>query len=217
MCDGHPHKSLNIDDLLRQNRDWSSKMQADDPDFFTRLSNQQHPEFLWIGCSDSRVPANQIINVPPGEVFVHRNVANVIYHSDMNAMSAVQYAVEVLKVRHILVVGHYGCGGVQASMTSPGNSGIVDDWLHPIRDEYIRHRDELAHLPFREQADRMCEINVRMQVQNLARTKLIQRAWLNGQPLSVHGWCYSLQNGLVTDLECTISGFDKVSQLYRLD
>lgn len=214
MCNEHKSKSLRIEDLLANNRSWSERMQEADTEFFSRLKDQQHPDFLWIGCSDSRVPANQIIDLPPGEVFVHRNVANVIYQTDMNAMSVIQYAVEVLKVRDILVVGHYGCGGVQASMLSPGNSGIVDDWLHPIREAYIDHRKELSHLPMAEQTNRMCEINVRMQVQSLIRTRFVQNAWLRGQPLTVHGWCYSLENGLVTDLDCTVSGFDGVTQLY---
>ncbi|WP_106478196.1 carbonate dehydratase [Phytohalomonas tamaricis] len=205
----------NIGKLLEQNQSWSEGVQARDPDFFARLSNQQNPDYLWIGCSDSRVPANQIIDLPPGEVFVHRNVANIVQHNDMNALSVIQYAVDVLKVKHIMIVGHYGCGGIRAAL-SGGDSGIVDYWLHSVRDLYNRHRHWLQELPLDEQVDRMCELNVRAQLANLCRTKIVQRAWLRGQQLSVHGWCYSLSNGLITDLECTTTGLDQVPQLYRI-
>ncbi|WP_163648653.1 carbonate dehydratase [Modicisalibacter sp. 'Wilcox'] len=202
--------------LLERNRDWAETVSRQDPDFFTRLSQQQNPDYLWIGCSDSRVPANQIIDLPPGEVFVHRNVGNVLNHSDMNALSVVQFAVDVLKVKHILIVGHYGCGGVKASITG-GEFGIVDYWLHPIRALYSQHREALQDLPLEEQVDRMCELNVKAQVANLCQTKIIQRAWLRKQPLAVHGWVYGLNDGRVTDLDCTVEGLDQVSQLYRVD
>ncbi|MDW5375522.1 carbonate dehydratase [Halomonas sp. HP20-15] len=202
--------------LLERNREWAENVRRQDPDFFARLSQQQNPDYLWIGCSDSRVPANQIIDLPPGEVFVHRNVANLLQHNDMNALSVVQFAVDVLEVRHIMVVGHYGCGGVKAAITG-GEFGMVDYWLHSIRELYSRHRDNLKELPLDTQVDRMCELNVRAQVANLCQTKIIQRAWLRGQSLAVHGWVYGLSDGRVTDLECTIEGLNQVSQLYRVD
>ncbi|SHE92334.1 carbonic anhydrase [Modicisalibacter ilicicola DSM 19980] len=205
-----------IDRLLEQNRAWSKAMREQDPDFFSRLSKQQNPDYLWIGCSDSRVPANQIVDLPPGEVFVHRNVANILHHNDMNALSVVQFAVDVLKVEHIMIVGHYGCGGVRAAITG-GEYGIVDFWLHSVRELYSRHRGEIGELPLDEQVDRMCELNVENQVRTLAQTKIVQRAWLRGQPLSLHGWVYGLSDGLVTELGCTISGLDQVPQLYRVD
>jgi len=202
--------------LLERNRDWAESVQKEDPGFFARLSGQQNPDYLWIGCSDSRVPANQIVDLPPGEVFVHRNVANLLHHNDMNALSVVQFAVDVLKVKHIMIVGHYGCGGIKAAMTG-GECGIVDYWLHSVRELYSRHRKTLETLPLAEQVDRMCELNVKAQVDNLCRTKIIQRAWQRGQPLAVHGWVYGLNDGRVTDLECTVEGLDQVPQLYRVD
>ncbi|WP_110687344.1 carbonate dehydratase [Salinicola aestuarinus] len=201
-----------IQTLLDQNRDWAARVQERDPEFFSRLSQQQNPDYLWIGCSDSRVPANQIVDLPPGEVFVHRNVANLIYHNDMNALSVVQFAVDVLKVKHIMIVGHYGCGGVQATITG-GEHGIVDYWLHSVSELYQLHREELKDLPLQAQVDRMCEHNVRLQVANLCRTKIIQRAWERGQPLSVHGWVYGLDDGRVNDLECTVSQPDQTGSI----
>ncbi|WP_069383690.1 carbonate dehydratase [Halomonas caseinilytica] len=208
--------SNDIDTLLENNRAWAEQMCRDDPDFFARLARQQTPEYLWIGCSDSRVPANQIIDLPPGEVFVHRNVANLLHHNDMNALSVVQFAVDVLKVKHIMIVGHYGCGGIRAAVTG-GECGIVDYWLHSVRDLYSQHRASLSSLSQDEQVDRMCELNVEAQVKNLCRTKILQRAWQRGQELSVHGWVYGLSDGRVTDLECSVHGLDQVAQLYRID
>ncbi|MFD2189956.1 carbonate dehydratase [Pistricoccus aurantiacus] len=205
-----------IRNLLERNRQWAESVREKDPDFFARLSQQQSPEYLWIGCSDSRVPANQIIDLPPGEVFVHRNVANLLYHTDMNAMSVVQFAVDVLKVKHILIVGHYGCGGVRAAITG-GEFGVVDYWLHSLRALNSRHRETLKDLPLSEQVDRMCEINVKAQVANLSRTKIIQRAWRRDQPLAIHGWVYGLCDGHATDLDCSVYGLDQVDQLYRMD
>ncbi|MDN3555105.1 carbonate dehydratase [Halomonas maura] len=202
--------------LLERNRDWAESVSRQDPDFFARLSQQQNPDYLWIGCSDSRVPANQIIDLPPGEVFVHRNVANLLHHNDMNALSVVQFAVDVLKVKHIMIVGHYGCGGVKAAVTG-GECGIVDYWLHSVRELYSLHRPTLEHLPLEQQVDRMCELNVQAQVNNLCRTKIIQRAWQRGQALAVHGWVYGLSDGRITDLECSVTGLDQVSTLYRID
>ncbi|MGM0984592.1 MAG: carbonate dehydratase [Pseudomonadota bacterium] len=205
-----------IETLLANNRNWAEKMCRDDPDYFARLARQQSPEYLWIGCSDSRVPANQIIDLPPGEVFVHRNVANLLHHNDMNALSVVQFAVDVLNVRHIMVVGHYGCGGVRAAVAG-GECGMVDYWLHSVRELYSLHRDALEALPLDEQVDRMCELNVEAQVNNLCRTKIIQRAWQRGQSLSVHGWVYGLSDGRVSDLDCSVHGLDQVATLYRID
>ncbi|ALM52607.1 carbonate dehydratase [Halomonas huangheensis] len=205
-----------IDNLLANNRAWADRMCQSDPDFFKRLANQQTPEYLWIGCSDSRVPANQIIDLPPGEVFVHRNVANLLHHNDMNALSVVQFAVDVLKVRHIMIVGHYGCGGIRAAVTG-GECGVVDYWLHSVRELYSRYRQDLESLPLDEQVNRMCELNAEAQVKNLCRTKIIQRAWQRGQELSVHGWVYGLEDGHVTDLKCSVHGLDQVAQLYRID
>lgn len=205
-----------IDSLLSNNRTWAERMRKEDSEFFTRLSQQQNPDYLWIGCSDSRVPANQIVSLPPGEVFVHRNVANLLYHNDMNALSVVQYAIDVLRVRHIMVVGHYGCGGVRAAVVG-GECGMVDYWLHSVRELYNLHRSTLAHLPLEQQIDRMCELNVKAQVDNLARTKIVQLAWQRGQPLAIHGWVYGIGDGHITDLECTVKGLDQVATLYRID
>ncbi|WP_372612143.1 carbonate dehydratase [Halomonas sp.] len=205
-----------VKELLKNNRAWSAQMRKEDPDYFSRLSEQQNPDYLWIGCSDSRVPANQIIALPPGEVFVHRNVANLLHHNDMNALSVVQFAVDVLKVRHIMVVGHYGCGGVRAAVVG-GECGMVDFWLHSVRELYSRHRRDLETLPLEEQVNRMCELNVQAQVNNLCRTKIVQRAWQRDQPLAVHGWVYGLEDGLIKDLDCTITGLDQVETLYRID
>ncbi|GHC26794.1 carbonate dehydratase [Aidingimonas halophila] len=202
--------------LLERNQQWAETVSKQDPDFFPRLAQQQNPEYLWIGCSDSRVPANQIIDLPPGEVFVHRNVANLLHHNDMNALSVVQFAVDVLKVKHIMIVGHYGCGGVRSVVTG-GECGIVDYWLHSVRDLYSRHREALASLTEDEQVDRLCELNVQAQVDNLCRTKIIQRAWQRGQHLAVHGWVYGLSDGRVQDLDCSVTGLDQVPQLYRVD
>lgn len=202
--------------LLERNREWADSVSRNDPDFFAQLSQQQNPDYLWIGCSDSRVPANQIVDLPPGEIFVHRNVANLVHHNDMNALSVVQYAVDVLQVKHIMIVGHYGCGGVRAAVTG-GEYGIVDFWLHSVRELYSRHRNSMTGLDLDAQIDRMCELNVKAQVDNLCRTKIIQRAWLRKQKLAVHGWVYGLKDGRVNDLDCTIEGLDQVPQLYRVD
>ncbi|WP_456267287.1 carbonate dehydratase [Kushneria sp. AK178] len=212
MCDHKSHQD--ISQLLEQNRLWADQMVENDPDFFRRLSDQQNPDFLWIGCSDSRVPANQIVNLPPGEVFVHRNVANVLHHNDMNALSVIQFAVDVLKVKHIMIVGHYGCGGIKAAVTG-GDNGIVDYWLNTVRNLYHQHQESLSHLSLDEQVNRMCELNVKTQVSNLCQTKILQRAWEREQPVSVHGWCYSLENGLVKDLGCTVKTHEE-AEAFRL-
>ncbi|ATQ41114.1 carbonic anhydrase [Caulobacter mirabilis] len=201
-----------LDDLKANNRAWSVKKTEVDPDFFKRLENQQSPEYLWIGCSDSRVPANEIVGLDPGELFVHRNVANLAPPQDANYLSVLQFAVEVLKVKHIMVVGHYGCGGVKAAMDGL-RLGLVDHWLHPIREVHEAHRHDLEPLEERERWDRMCELNVIRQVQNVASDLFVQDAWKRGQPLSVHGWCYRLSNGLVNDLNVTVTNPSEYEEL----
>ena len=192
-------------DLLERNRQWSENLRASDPTFFKRLSEQQAPKYLWIGCSDSRVPANQIIDMAPGEVFVHRNVANVVVHTDLNALSTIQFAVDVLKVEHILVVGHYGCGGVQATLEGR-RLGLVDNWLRHVGDVMHKRAEALRGIadPTLRHA-RLCELNVIEQAQNVCETTVVQDAWDRGQALSVHGWIYGLADGLVRDLGIDIA------------
>lgn len=183
--------------LLENNKVWAAKMVAEDKDFFTRLQHQQAPKFLWIGCSDSRVPANEITNTLPGEIFVHRNVANMVVHTDLNLLTVLEYAVKILKVEHVLVVGHYGCGGVKAAMTND-NLGIINPWLKHIKDVYRIHREEVDGLDTpEEQADRLTELNVREQVMNLAKTVTIQETWRKEQRPHLHGWVYGLKDGLI--------------------
>ncbi|MBS0553640.1 MAG: carbonate dehydratase, partial [Proteobacteria bacterium] len=190
-----------IDHLFANNKAWAERMHAEDPDFFSRLVKQQSPEYLWIGCSDSRVPANQIIGLAPGEVFVHRNIANVVVHSDLNALSVIHYAVEFLRVKHILVVGHYGCGGVKAALHD-NRTGLTDNWLRHIQDVRDRQEAKLAHIEDTSaRVNRLCELNAMQQVVNVCQTSILREAWARGQNVTVHGWCYSLENGLVTDLQ----------------
>lgn len=193
-----------LNHLFENNRRWAAGIQKSDPDFFGRLTKQQSPRFLWIGCADSRVPANEIVGLMPGELFVHRNVANLVVHSDMNSLSSIQYAVEALKVRHIIVCGHYGCGGVKAAMDRSPH-GLVDNWLSHVRDLSRRRRSELAALAD-DQArfDRLCEMNVEEQVLNVSRTTPVQDAWARGQSLFVHGWIYRISDGLLRDMGLTI-------------
>ena len=195
-----------LERLKANNRAWAERRVAEDPGFFKRLQGQQAPEYLWIGCSDSRVPANEIVDLDPGELFVHRNVGNLAPPQDANYLSVLQFAVDVLKVKHILVVGHYGCGGISAAVDGR-RRGLVDHWLHPIRATAHACRLELDALPDeRARLDRLCELNVMSQVQNVASDVFVQDAWARGQPLSVHGWVYTLSTGLVTDLDVTVSG-----------
>lgn len=199
--------------LKDRNRDWADRMTASDPDFFKRLEGQQAPEYLWIGCSDSRVPANQIVDLDPGELFVHRNVANLAPPQDANYLSVLQFAVDVLKVKHIMVVGHYGCGGVSAAVDGL-RRGLVDHWLHPIREVYHEHRRELEAMPDeRTRLNRLCELNVIRQVRNVASDVIVQDAWARGQDLSVHGWVYSLADGLIKDLDTTVRRSDEIGRL----
>lgn len=193
-----PHRSL--EHLLKQNREWAERITAEDPDFFHQLAQQQQPEFLWIGCADSRVPANEIMGLMPGEVFVHRNVANLVVHTDLNCLSVIQFAVEVLKVKHIIVTGHYGCGGVAAAMKNL-RLGLIDNWLRHIQDImklYGKYFDALPDEATR--ISRLCEVNVMAQVQSLSETTIVQQAWDNDQKLTIHGWIYALEDGILKDL-----------------
>ncbi|MDG2529886.1 carbonic anhydrase [Caulobacter endophyticus] len=197
-----------LEDLKTNNANWSKRKTQVDADFFKRLENQQSPEYLWIGCSDSRVPANEIVGLDPGELFVHRNVANLAPPQDANYLSVLQFAVDVLKVKHIMVVGHYGCGGVAAAIDGK-RRGLVDHWLHPIREVHAEHRCELDAIPEeRDRLNRLCELNVIRQVRNVASDVFVQDAWARGQSLAVHGWVYSLANGLVTDLNVGIESIE---------
>ena len=196
--------------LFEQNRKWAEKVKESDPDFFRKLSRQQNPEYLWIGCSDSRVPSNQIVGMLPGEIFVHRNIANLVVPSDLNCLSVIQYAVEVLKIKHIIVCGHYGCGGVKAAMEKDEH-GLIDNWLHHIRDVYRAHNTEIDAIDDpSSKLDKMCELNVIEQVANVCNTTIVRNAWKSGQELSVHGWIYSIENGILQDLNVCVTGLDEI-------
>lgn len=208
--------SNTLDHLFANNRAWSRQLSKSEPDYFQKLSAQQAPEFLWIGCSDSRVPANEITGLLPGELFVHRNVANLVYASDLNCLSVIEFAVNTLRVKHIIVCGHYGCGGVKAAMQTQKH-GLIDNWLNGIRDTYAGHRDELlAIADEKTRADRLCELSVIAQVEHVARTTVVQEAWLHGQELSVHGWIYGLTDGLVQDLGIHKNRLEQVNPLFRV-
>lgn len=205
--------------ILENNKTWAENKLKLDPDFFNRLKDTQSPPLLWIGCSDSRVPANEIIGAQPGEVFVHRNIANMVIHSDMNMLSVLDYSVNVLKVKHVIVCGHYGCGGVKAAMGS-SPVGIIDNWIRHIKDSYkFRKSDIEAIEDEREKFDRFVEWNTKQQVLNLAVTSIVQQAWSKGQELSIHGWVYGLDSGLVKDLDVTFSSHDDIrnNSVYKLD
>ena len=206
--------SSSLQHLFDNNRIWAERMRREQPDFFSRLANQQTPKYLWIGCSDSRVPANQITGLDPGEVFVHRNVANVVVPSDLNALSVIQYAVDALKVEHIMVVGHYGCGGVLAAARGM-RVGLADNWLRHVSDVRLRHRQRLQHLPPEVMEATLCEMNVIEQVGNVATSTVMQDAWNRGQKVSVHGWIYSVSDGLAKDLDVTMSGVHEVVDVFR--
>lgn len=193
-----------LKNLFDRNLAWATAIKERDPDFFPQLSRQQSPEYLWIGCSDSRVPANQIVNLPPGEVFVHRNIANLVIHTDLNCLSVIQFAVEVLKVKHIIVCGHYDCGGVGAAMEDKEH-GLIDNWLCHIKDVSRLNAEKLAGLKQDEKFDLLCELNVKEQVKNVCNTTVVQKAWRNGAELSVHGWIYNIENGILKDLDTRIS------------
>ncbi|PBJ83211.1 carbonate dehydratase [Lysobacteraceae bacterium NML93-0399] len=203
-----------LDNLLRSNRDWAERIVRDDPDFFHRLENQQAPKYLWIGCSDSRVPANQILGLDPGEVFVHRNIANVLSHGDLNALSVIQFAVDVLKVEHILLVGHYGCGGVHAALTG-ARVGLVDNWLRHVSDVAHKHGDLLASVDdVGLRHARLCELNAIEQALNVCQTTVIRDAWARGQKLSVHGWVYAVGDGRVRELGMCVTAHDQIGPAY---
>jgi carbonic anhydrase len=205
-----------LDKLLQNNRAWVARMTALDPAFFERLASQQHPQYLWIGCADSRVPANEIIGLMPGEVFVHRNIANAVIHTDLNCLSVLQYAVEVLQVKHIIVCGHYGCGGIHAAMLGQ-EYGLIDNWLRHLKDIYLKHGQLLDGIEDeKERFDRFCELNVIEQVQHVCQTTIVQGAWRRKQPLSVHGWIYDVGDGLLRDLDYRISSLGEVDSLYQM-
>ena len=189
-----------LEHLLENNLVWAESIKKEDPQFFTRLSKQQAPEYLWIGCSDSRVPANQITSLQPGEVFVHRNIANVVVHTDLNCLSVIQFAVEILKVKHIIVCGHYGCGGIKAALENHEH-GLIDNWLRHIKDVIRFNAAKFDGLNHDKQLDLLCELNVKEQVKNVCNTTIVKNAWKEGKELSVHGWIYSIENGILKDLD----------------
>ena len=210
-----PRKKSLLEECFEANRRWSKRSLAKDPEFFARLEALQNPDLLWIGCSDSRVPANEIIGRNPGEVFVHRNVANLVEHTDVNCLSVLQFAVDVLQIKHVIVCGHYGCGGVRAAL-SDKPLGLIDNWLRHIRDVHLWNRDELAAIEDpKARMDRLCELNVEAQVANVCHTTIVQDAWMRGQSLTVHGWIYSLSDGLLRDLGMVIESPDQIPPEYR--
>jgi len=195
--------------LFDNNLAWATAITDEDPEFFSKLSKQQAPEYLWIGCSDSRVPANQIINLPPGEVFVHRNIANIVVHTDLNCLSVIQFAVDVLKVKHIIVCGHYGCGGIEAAMND-NEHGLIDNWLRHVKDVARFNAQRLVNLGFKQKSDLLCELNVTEQVANVCNTTIVQGAWKRGAELSVHGWIYNVNNGILKDLDTCVASKEQL-------
>ncbi|HEY4238880.1 MAG TPA: carbonate dehydratase [Kofleriaceae bacterium] len=205
-----------LEECFAANRRWAADQRAEDPDFFDRLKNIQRPDLLWIGCSDSRLPPNEIIGRRSGELFVHRNVANLVEHTDVNCLSVLQYAIDVLQVKHVMIVGHYGCGGVRAAMT-PQRLGLIDNWLRHIRDIHLWNRDELAAIPdFDRRCDRLAELNVDAQVANVCHTTIVQDAWRRGQTVTVHGWIYDLSDGLLRDRGMVVESPDQIPPEYRV-
>ena len=200
--------------LFESNRAWAARISGQDPEFFPKLSRQQSPEYLWIGCADSRVPANEIVDLMPGELFVHRNVANLVVHTDLNCLSVMQFAVDLLKVKHIMVVGHYGCSGVHTALRRE-RVGLSDNWLRHVRDVEDKHREMLARAHPEVAGDRLCELNVLEQVMNVCQTTIVRDAWERGQPLAVHGWIYGLRDGLLRDLGTTVEKSDECEPSYR--
>jgi carbonic anhydrase len=193
--------------LFEANMAWATSIQEKDPEFFTRLSKQQAPEYLWIGCSDSRVPANQITNLQPGEVFVHRNIANVVVHTDLNCLSVIQFAVDVLKVKHIIVCGHYGCGGIKAALENQ-ECGLIDNWLRHVKDVLRFNSERFEGLEHDKKLDLLCELNVKEQVTNICNTTIVQNAWKQGNELSIHGWIYNIENGILKDLDTCVTSIN---------
>ncbi len=207
---------MSMQDLMKRNTAWANAQKEIDPEFFHRLSLQQNPEYLWIGCSDSRVPANQVVGLDPGELFVHRNIANVVLHTDFNCLSVVQFAVDVLKVRHIIVCGHYGCGGIKAALGDE-EFGLVDNWLRHIKDVYVQNKSEIDGLRYEQQRiNRMCELNVLEQVNNLSKTKIVQHAWDRGQELSIHGVIYSIADGLLKELKLNTRSTESIDPVFKM-
>jgi carbonic anhydrase len=201
--------------LFEKNRAWSERIGRADPDFFPRLSRLQQPQYLWIGCADSRVPANEIVDLAPGELFVHRNVANVVVHTDLNCLSVMQFAIDVLQVRHVIVCGHYGCSGVSAALQDR-RIGLADNWLRHVQDVHAKHGERVGSVAgMAERIDRLCELNVIEQVANVCQTTIVRDAWERGQPLAVHGWVYGLKDGLLRDLETTILRPEEASAMYQ--
>ncbi len=200
--------------LFDRNLTWATAIKEKDPEFFSVLSRQQEPKYLWIGCSDSRVPANQIVNLPPGEVFVHRNIANVVVHTDLNCLSVIQFAVDVLKVKHIIVCGHYGCGGVQAAMENQEH-GLIDNWLRHIKDVSRFNAEKLKGLEHERKFDLLCELNVIEQVKNVCNTTIVKNAWKKGAELSVHGWIYNIKNGILKDLDMCITSGEQLEKNFE--
>ena len=201
--------------LFKKNKNWADNIKKSDPDFFTKLSKQQSPEYLWIGCSDSRVPANEIVDMLPGEIFVHRNVANLVIHTDLNCLSVIQYAVEVLKVKHIIVCGHYGCSGINAAMENKEH-GLIDNWLQNIKDLYRNQQNEIDALQNdRAKINLLCERNVIEQVKNVCHTTIVQSAWKSGQELAVHGWIYDIEDGILNDLDVCITNLNEISTIQK--
>jgi len=202
--------------IFDENRKWAENTKKSDPDFFANLAKQQSPAYLWIGCSDSRVPANIITGLQPGDIFVHRNIANVVIHTDLNCLSVLQYAVDVLKIKHVIVCGHYGCGGIKAAM---GNKpfGLIDNWLRHIKDIYRNHEAELkAVADEQKRFNRLCELNVIEQVANVGHTTIVQNAWQLGRELSVHGWIYGIEDGILRDLDVCITGLEEISHIHKM-
>jgi carbonic anhydrase len=204
-----------LDELFKNNREWADKIRRQDPDFFEKLSRQQSPNYLWIGCADSRVPANQIVGLLPGDIFVHRNIANMVVHTDLNCLSVMQFAVDILKVKHVIVVGHYGCSGVQAALRR-ARVGLADNWLRHIQDVHEKHTRTVAACRGEPAAvDRLCELNVIEQVQNVCQTSIARDAWERGQELHVHGWIYGIADGLARDLRTTVSDWPAAQPTYQ--
>lgn len=204
---------VTLSDLLNNNQYWAQSLTARDPDYFPRLSKAQSPKYLWIGCSDSRVPANEVVGVMPGELFVHRNVANMVVSTDMNLLSVLQFAVDVLRVEHIIVCGHYGCGGVKAAL-SQQEYGLIDNWLRPLKGMRYQYREAFEGLTDEEELDLLCQINVKRQVTNICHTTIVQNAWYQDRQLSVHGWIYDMNSGLIEDLDVSISNAQQLASAF---
>jgi carbonic anhydrase len=205
---------MSLPDLFENNRRWARRITAREPDFFRALAAQQSPRYMWVGCSDSRVPANEIVDLRPGQMFVHRNVANVVVHTDLNCLSVLQYAVDVLRVEHVIVCGHYGCGGVRAAYFR-SSFGLIDNWLRHVQDVHDRHHSTLAGLAGDEaRLGRLCELNVVEQARHVCQTTIVQDAWRRGQPLAIHGWIYDIGDGLLRDLGCSSAGPDQMAEAY---